>query len=159
MLKREIRLTMHNRYNFLYQVRDEDSQSVWTPGAGTSARGSAAIKLSPRNEWEANNLRSHVQEHLDWSSNFPSSLMSTYNNRDVAFDIAYGRKKKLGKQHVSVVTIDTRKVRGQMEFREMRRLARKLDVPIEDRAYHNSEHEWIILHKIPEDAIVDKEDI
>lgn len=144
-----------SRYRFFYQVRDEDSQSVRIPGKGIFAMGRAMMNLDARYGREAQVLKWNVENHLDWNSDYISSFMSTYDNEDVTFDIAYRRKKKLGKQHVSVVVIDVWEVYGQVEFRKMRPLAKRLGIRIPNKAYNNSKHEWIFLHDIPQDAIVD----
>lgn len=142
------------RYRYFYRVEDEHSQAVTTPGKGISAAGRAGINLGATYGNQAEELRWNLQNHLDWSSNYKSPFISAYDDEDVAFSIAEGRKEKLGRQHVTVTKIDVSKVHGQVEFRELRPLAERLGVWIPDKAYHNSEREWIFLHDIPDEAVV-----
>ncbi|KAK8932782.1 hypothetical protein H634G_07096 [Metarhizium anisopliae BRIP 53293] len=142
------------RYRYFYRVEDEHSQAVTTPGKGISAAGRADLNLSAMHGNQAEELRWNLQNHLDWSSNYESPFISAYDDEDVAFSIAEGRKEKLGREHVTVTKIDVSKVHGQIEFRELRPLAERLGVWIPDKAYHNSECEWIFLHDIPDEAVV-----
>ncbi|KAH0596039.1 hypothetical protein MHUMG1_05898 [Metarhizium humberi] len=142
------------RYRYFYRVEDEQSQAVTTPGKGISAAGRADLNLSAMHGNQAEELRWNLQNHLDWSSNYESPFISAYDDEDVAFSIAEGRREKLGREHVTVTKIDVSKVHGQIEFRELRPLAERLGVWIPDKAYHNSECEWIFLHDIPDEAVV-----
>ncbi|KAG8416392.1 hypothetical protein J3458_006982 [Metarhizium acridum] len=147
------------RYRYFYRVEDEYSQAVTTPGKGISAVGRASINLSAMYGPQAEVLRYNLENHLEWSSDYASPFISTYDDEEVAFSIAEGRKENLGRQHVTVTKIDVSKVHGQVEFRELRPLAWRLGLRIPEKAYHNSEHEWIFLHDIPERAVVGVADV
>ncbi|OAQ58256.1 hypothetical protein VFPPC_12222 [Pochonia chlamydosporia 170] len=146
------------RYRFFYRVEDEDSQAVTILGEGISAMGTARIDFGAIYGRETEVLRWNLEQHLHWNSDYRSPFISAYEDEDVAFDIAYGRKKK-GKNRVSVTVIDVSRVYGEVEFREMRPLAKRLGIWIPEKAYNNSKHEWVFLHDIPDDAIVDVHDI
>lgn len=140
-------------YGLFYRVEDEGSQAVTIPGEGITAVGTARINFWAKN-WEGiAELQQNVKDHLDWYSDCKSPFISVYADEQVAINIAKGRKK-LGKQNVTITVIDTSKVRGGMNFRKMRPLAKRLGIRIPYKAYNNSEHEWIFLHHIPDDAIV-----
>ena len=142
------------RYGFFYRVEDEGSQAVTVLGQGITAAGKQSINLSAKFGLDGRVLWENLEQHLDWNSDHKSPFISTYDNEDVAFDIACGRKR-LGKKRVSITVIDVSKVYGQVEFREMRRLVWSLDGWIQEEAYNNSKHEWVFLHHIPDEAIVD----
>ncbi|QPH09460.1 hypothetical protein C2857_000234, partial [Epichloe festucae Fl1] len=95
-------------YGLFYRVEDEGSQAVTTESEGISAVGTARIDFRAKNGRVAEKLRWNVEQHLRWNSDYESPFISAYADEHVASNIAKGRKK-LGKQDVSVTTIDVSK--------------------------------------------------
>jgi hypothetical protein len=54
---------------------------------------------------------------------------------------------------VIIYKIDMDDACERVEYRDVRRLAKKLNLWIEEEAWHNSEHEWIFLNRIPDSAV------
>lgn len=92
-------------------MEDEDSQAVTIQGEGISAFGRAAIGLDARNGRKAQALKRNLRNHLDWGSRCTSSLISTYDDKDIAFEMAYRRRHNCGKLHVTITVIDAWKVK------------------------------------------------
>lgn len=143
------------RYGYFYRVEDDTSCAVTSRSEGIWAAGTAALHMDAQYGRDAAKLRSAVKKHLYWYSTRASPFMSTYDKKDVAFDIARGRKR-MGNKNVTITVIDVERVRGRVEFRNVQRLAQRLDIHISNRAWHNSLHEWIFLHHIPPVAVIDK---
>lgn len=143
------------RYRYFYRVEDHDSCAVTSRSEGIWAAGTCALRMDARRGRDWAKLGHAVKHHLDWNSRCASPFLSTYSDRDVAFDIARGRKR-MGNINVTITVIDVERVRGQVEFRKVRPLAERLGISISDRAWHNSWHEWIFLHHIPPAAVIAK---
>jgi hypothetical protein len=64
-----------------------------------------------------------------------------------------------GKRDVRIYKINTSFCNERTEYRNIRRLAKQLGLWIPDDAWNNSEHEYIFLWYIPDDAVVGWEDL
>ncbi|KAN0109942.1 hypothetical protein V8E51_006329 [Hyaloscypha variabilis] len=133
-----------------YRVEDEDSRAQYVPGEGIFAEDmDTRVHLGG----SSRQLRSQVENHIDWGNRIPTIFISTYSNEEVALREARRRVRE-GKEEVVVYQIDIERSRP-VEFREMRRLAQRLGVEIPDYAWNNSKYEYIFLHHVPESAVVD----
>jgi hypothetical protein len=91
--------------------------------------------------------------HLDWSNRRPTPFISMYNDETVAVEEAERRKRR-GMKNVTITVVDVEKVRGRVQYRNVRRLlARQRGRWIPEKAWHNSEYEYIFLHHIPDRAV------
>ena len=77
-----------------------------------------------------------------------------YCNKIVAFREAE-RRVRDGKEDVRVYTIDMRERDERVEYRNIWLLTEKLGFDIPERAWNNSEYEYVVLHHIPDSAVVD----
>ena len=77
-----------------------------------------------------------------------------YCDEEVAFREAERRVGE-GRKDVRVYKIITQKTE-RMEYRNIRLLAERLGLYIPERAWNNSKYEYIVLHHIPDSAIVDR---
>lgn len=99
-------------------------------------------------------MRRDVKAHLRWRNRKPTPFISVYADWDTAWKEAKRRKKDGKKSRVTLTSIDVSQVRGELEYRNMRRLCSSLRIWIPGNAWNNSEHEWIFLNHIPEHVIV-----
>lgn len=94
-----------------------------------------------------------VERQLDWGNRDPTPFISMYSDKDVAFEEAKRRVRR-GKKDVRVYKIDMWESDERTEYRNIRLLAEKLDFDIPERAWNNSEYEYIFLHHVPDSAVV-----
>ena len=81
-------------------------------------------------------------------------FLSVYSDRETAWAEAKRRERR-GRVEVRILEIDVSQCpKGTMQYRNVRKLAKKLGVWIPDEAWHNSLYEYVFLHRIPSDAIV-----
>jgi hypothetical protein len=133
-----------------YRVEDEDSSARYIAGKGIIA-GDEKTVVRFANQGAA--LRAQVDQHLDWSNRNPTPFISTYCEESVAWE-EVERRVKRGKKDVIIYKIDMDDTFERVQYRDVRLLAKKLDLWITDDAWHNSKHEWIFLHRVPENAVV-----
>ena len=69
------------------------------------------------------------------------------------------RRVQDGKKDVRVYEINMRKSHERREYRNIRRLAERLDLDIPERAWNNSKYEYIFLHHVPESAVMGRFDL
>ncbi|KID81675.1 hypothetical protein MGU_10982 [Metarhizium guizhouense ARSEF 977] len=137
-----------------FRVEDEGSQAVTRPGQGIRAPGRAAIDFRARYGQSLRVLKRNVINHMDWQSPYVSSLISTYRDEEAAWAEAERRVAR-GRRNVTITVIDAQLVYGRVEYRNLRHLAHELNIPIPRQAWHNSEHEYVFLHYIPQRAVRD----
>lgn len=142
-----------------YRVVDEFSQTR-VAGYGLLAADSRSfITFEPRNNTKRRlSLEMELHNHLNWANREPTVFISVYSDQDTAWAEAR-RRERSGRTKVTVMTINVSKcafdcTHKRLEYRNVRKLASKLEIWIDDGAWHNSEHEWIFLHRIPSHAIV-----
>jgi hypothetical protein len=133
-----------------YRVEDKGSRAQHVSGEGIFAEErDTRVHLGG----SSRELRSEVENHVDWGSRIPTIFISTYSNKEVALREARRRVRE-GEEEVVVYQIDIRKKDRPVEFREMRRLARRLGVEIPDYVWNNSKYEYIFQRHVPESVVV-----
>lgn len=138
-----------------YRVIDETSQSRFTNRYGLLAADSRTpATFDPRNCTERAIVRTELDNHLHWARDVPTVFLSVYSDRETALAEA-NRREKRGRVEVRILEIDVSQCpKGTMQYRNVRKLAKKLGVWIPDEAWHNSLYEYVFLHRIPSGAIV-----
>lgn len=127
-----------------WRVQDEHSRARFHSGDGILAE-------NLEREVDFKNyrmVRRELEAHLDWANRRPTSFISCYADRSTALREAHRRIRE-GKRDVWVLRIDLKDCRGKVDFRQVRRLARRSRVWIEDYAWNNSESEYIFHQRIP----------
>jgi hypothetical protein len=133
-----------------FRVEDDDSRAKYKAGRGIIAEDRVTeIDFGRRNRW----LRWHLERQLNWGNRVATPFISTYCLEEVARKEAQRRVER-GKERVRVYKIDMGKTSERREWRSIRRLARGLQYDIPNRAWNNSEYEYIFLHHIPSTAVV-----
>lgn len=132
-----------------YRVEDADSGARFVKKVGILAADTDTVVDF---EGEQAALPDQVKRHLDWGNRIPTPFISTYSSEFTARNEAERRLRR-GKVDVTIYKIDTRSTHKRVEYRDVRRLADKLRVTIQDEAWHNSKYEWIFLHCVPDDAV------
>lgn len=136
-----------------YRVQDSHSQAHLIPGRGVHAgltRSGVSFRRDRRSDVIL--LQMHLHNHLDWYNTQKTPLISTYHSREVAYAEAL-RRRRSGKKDVIIICIDVTRARETVHYRNMRKLARKCEVKIPYRAWHNSQFEYVFLHQIPHSVI------
>jgi hypothetical protein len=133
-----------------YRVEDADSSARYVKGKGIIAADPYTV-VRFGNKGDA--LFDQVEQHLDWSNRRRTPFISTYCYKSAAWREAKRRAKR-GKKDVTVYKIDMGKALKRAEYRNIRNLASDLRLYIEQNAWNNSEHEWIFLHRVPNEAVV-----
>jgi hypothetical protein len=139
--------------HLFYRVEDEYSQARTAGGRGIwPGDRHARVDFKARQGWKHKALVRHVMNHLDWGNRRPTPFISMYNDDTVAFEEAERRKRR-GMRKVTITVVDVKKVYGRVKFRNVRQLAHRLRCQIPEKAWHNSEYEYIFLHHIPDRAV------
>lgn len=137
-----------------WRVVDEDSRSRWRGGRLLAGSPYTRIEFNFLGQREKRRLIAELVNHLNWGNPKDTEFISVYSDKRRAM-VEAERRVLQGKRNVRIIEINTLKARRRsMQYRNVRELAKKLDVWIEDEAYHNSEHEYIFLHHIEQDAMV-----
>jgi hypothetical protein len=134
-----------------YRVEDADSSARYVDGEGILAADTETV-VNFGNKGKT--LFEQVEQHLDWSNRDPTPFISTYCYESAAWWEAERRVRRR-KEDVTIYKIDMNRTHERAEYRDIRRLARELRLDIETNAWHNSEHEWIFLHHVPDEAVVE----
>jgi hypothetical protein len=133
-----------------YRVEDADSSARYFDGEGIFAADTdTAVHFGNK----GNALFDQIEQHLDWSNRNPTPFISTYCDEFAARWEAERRVRRR-KKEVTIYKIDMDDTPERREYRHVRRLAKDLGLRIETSAWHNSEHEWIFLHHVPDEAVV-----
>ena len=119
--------------HIFYRVEDEDSDARYYPNAGIFA-GARVIDIN-LNPYKDPSLHEEVERHLDWRNRISSPFISVYSDQEVACKEAE-RRVKDGKMNVRLRVIDTMQFdqNSCLEYRRLRRLAKKLGLYIEKNA-------------------------
>ena len=132
----------------LFRVEDDESRARYYGRAGLFAEDrNTRVDFD---SWDEE-LLSEVEAHLDWGNRVPTPFISMYCDEDVAHREAE-RRVRAGKNNVRVYEIDMRGHKHR-EWRNVRRLAKRLDLDIPKRALNNSKYEYIFLHHVPHSAV------
>ncbi|KAH7395387.1 hypothetical protein DE146DRAFT_659918 [Phaeosphaeria sp. MPI-PUGE-AT-0046c] len=134
----------------LFRVEDSDSSAIYVHRKGIFAGADRA-------RVDFNSTEDHLfrvlKKHLDWDNRSATPFISAYADKEAAKAEARRRKAE-GKQDVRIYVINTNRRGAAVEYRNVRRLAKKVGLFISKKAWHNSEHECIFLHHIPERMVV-----
>ncbi|KAL8929868.1 MAG: hypothetical protein Q9208_001012 [Pyrenodesmia sp. 3 TL-2023] len=133
-----------------FRVEDEDSRARYFVDDGLFAEDTDTWVDFRSYDWR---LLRQVERHLDWANRVPTPFVSMYCVEGVAQREAE-RRVADGKRDVRVYTIDMRRSDERREYRNIRRLAEKLDFDIPEPAWNNSKYEYIFLHHVPDSAVV-----
>lgn len=139
-----------------YRVEDHTSRARYIDGDGLLAEDTDTEVNFRRPDLR---LISLVERHLDWGNRDPTPFISMYCEEAVA-DREADRRVRRGKRDVKIYKIIMPKdKRKRVEYRNVRRLAKELEVDIPEHAWHNSECEYIALNHVPESAVVGSFDL
>jgi hypothetical protein len=111
------------------------------------------VDFGASTDYELAQLTGQLDNHLEWRNRTKTPFISTYDNYPAAYEEAL-RRKRSGWKNVTIIVIDIREAGCRVEYRNVRKLAKKLGYRIPDRAWRNSEFEYIFLHRIPASAIM-----
>jgi hypothetical protein len=138
-----------------WRVEDAGSQArtVHRRGVLTREWHDEKLDFGDRYGSKRNKLAWSLQEHFDWGSTCSSPYISVYSDKRTAEKEAERRVRE-GRRDVTITKIDVSEPKEEVQYRNARKLARRLDCWIPERAWHNSEHEWLFLHHIPRWAVV-----
>jgi hypothetical protein len=147
-----------------YRVQSDSSRAKHVDGEGISAEDMKTMLGFNRNDDDK--LRRKVHDHLNWNCRNPSIYISAYADEPTAMWEARRRIETGHHLDVLILKIDVsktwKKPCERIEYRNIRGLAENLEIDIPHRAWKNSEHEYIFLHHVPDNAIIeigDEEDI
>ncbi|KAI1283581.1 hypothetical protein F5Y07DRAFT_394485 [Xylaria sp. FL0933] len=132
-----------------WRVEDEYSRAQTTDTNGISAEAYIDVDFGDR----SGTLRECLARHLDWSDRTPSPFISAYSDEGTAYREA-DRRLSRGRSNVTITEINLEDLPyGTAHYRNIRTLANKLEVWIEEEAYNNSKYEYIFLHHVPWEAV------
>lgn len=130
-----------------YRVEDEGSRGRYFKGKGMYAEVTDT-------EFDFSNCDIRlILRHLDWKNRIPTPFLSVYCDEEMAIREAERRVRE-GKKEVRVYKIDMWESDDRVEYRDLRRLAKKQGIYIPDFAWSNSEYEYLCLHHIPDSAVM-----
>jgi hypothetical protein len=132
-----------------FRVQDKDSQAQYHEHSGIISRNQSNASFDP----QLSRTRQMIQDHLDWASREPSVYISVYSDWTTALRDAR-RRLASGYQDVVIWKIDARRGCEMTQYRNIRRLARRCEIRVPKKAWNNSEHEWLFLHRVPDSMIV-----
>jgi hypothetical protein len=132
-----------------FRVQDEYSQAQYCEHRGILSKNQSNASFDPR----LSKTRRTIQDHLDWASRKSSTFISVYSDWATANREA---RRRLADGHANVIIwkIDTQKGHKKAQYRNIRLLALRCRIWVPDKAWNNSEHEWLFLHRVPESMIV-----
>ena len=133
-----------------FRIEDEDSCAQYFDEEGLIAEDTDTWV-----DFKSLDLRllGQVGRHLDWENRVPTPFISMYCDEDVVRREAERRVRE-GKKDMRVYKINMRKSHERREYRNIRLLAERLGFAIPERAWNNSEYEYIFLHYVPDSAVV-----
>jgi hypothetical protein len=135
--------------SIFFRVQDEYSRAQYHQHEGILSENQSTASFDPHSYV----TQRRIQSHLDWSSRNPSAFISVYSEWEPALKEA---RRRLADRREDVVIwkIDTRKGDEEAQYRNIRLLASKCDIWVPQKAWNNSEHEWLFLHRVPTSMIV-----
>lgn len=133
-----------------FRVEDEDSRAQYSGEEGLFAEDTDT--WVDFKSWDGR-LLGQVKRHLNWANRAPTPFISMYCDEGVAFREARRRVRE-GKRDVRVYKINMRRSHAPREYRNIRLLAERLEFDIPERAWNNSEYEYIFLHHVPDIAVM-----
>jgi hypothetical protein len=133
-----------------FRVEDEDSRARYSGEEGLFTEDTDTWVDFKSWDWR---LLGQVERHLDWGNRVPTPFISMYCDEGVTQREAKRRVGE-GKKDVRVYKINMRRSDERREYRNIRLLAERLDFDIPERAWNNSEYEYIFPHYVPDSAVV-----
>lgn len=118
---------MPRRYKspcIFYRVEDASSRAWYSNREGGIVAEDTLTRVNVRGM--GYNLRKQLAQHLDWANRYPTPFLLVYSDEDVAWREAE-RRMRAGKKEVKIYEIDTGKREEPVEYRNVRKLAEKLD--------------------------------
>ncbi|KAH0359360.1 hypothetical protein KCU65_g10007, partial [Aureobasidium melanogenum] len=113
-----------------FRVQDDGPQAQYCKHTGMLSRNQSHASFDPC----LPETQQSIQNHLDWASREPSAFISH--------------------EDVVIMEIDIREGHEMAQYRNIRRLAHRCGIWAPQRAWNNSKHEWLFLHRVPEYMIV-----
>jgi hypothetical protein len=132
-----------------FRVQDEYSQAQYHEHGGILSRNQSNASFDP----QLSSTRQMILDHLDWASREPSVFISVYSDWTTALRNAR-RRLAGGYQDVVIWKIDTRRGCEMTQYRNIRHLARRCGIWVPQKAWNNSEYEWLFLHRVPDSMVV-----
>jgi hypothetical protein len=139
-----------------WRVEDDESMARYKEGKGIHA--GAVRSTMTFDLYRGGNRRQLGQGlplHLDWGHRGRTGFISVYSNEERA-KVEARRRVSAGKSNVVIHWIGVPELKGphRVEYRQVRRLMKDLGKKIPYKAYHNSKHEFVFLHRIPEHCVL-----
>jgi hypothetical protein len=132
-----------------FRVQDEYSQAQYCEHSGILSKNQSNASFDPC----LPETRQSLRDHLDWANKKPSPFISVYSDQATALRDAR-RRLADGYEDVVIWEIDTRRGPETSQYRKIRLLASIYRIWIPRKAWNNSEHEWLFLHRVPDCMIV-----
>ncbi|GJN73960.1 hypothetical protein Purlil1_7145 [Purpureocillium lilacinum] len=132
------------------------SQAPTVEGQDIVARSSANVNLfAQHDERKLEELKKCFEQHMDWSCREPSPFMSAYGDEEKARERA---EQRVDDEHldVTVTTIDA-SLLGKGAVRHVLSVRAQFNIQLEEKVYYAAQHEFLILHRVPKEAILDVE--
>ena len=139
-----------------YRVHDESSATHFDE-ENSFVAGDPELPLKMfhrgRSEYQKLELCNALDKHLNWSNRTPSPFISVYADFDTAVNSAIARKNQ-GKRGVLIARIDVSES-DELLYRHVPKVAKEVGLRIKPQALNNSENEFVFLHCIPGEAVVE----
>jgi hypothetical protein len=129
-----------------YRVYDNTSVSQYDSRDGFMV--DRDVRFDPEQDW----AKFVVERHMSWDNRYRSPFISVTDSWEKACEY-YDQRKSWGRS-AWIATIDVRTLqRMGARFRRMQTLARRVGAIIPQVAWN--QYEWLCLHHIPQQAVVD----
>ncbi|UNI24683.1 hypothetical protein JDV02_010413 [Purpureocillium takamizusanense] len=140
--------------DYLYRVTCSCcSQALTVEGEGIVARSLDDVDLFARyKEKKLAKLQRCFENHMDWSCREPSPFMSAYGDKETATTRAANRADD-GHTDVAVTMIDASCL-GKGTVRHVDNVRKQFGIRLRPEVYYGSQYEYLILHRVPEAAIL-----
>ncbi|GJN84474.1 hypothetical protein PLIIFM63780_008031 [Purpureocillium lilacinum] len=132
------------------------SQAPTVAGKDIVARSGANVSLfAQHDERKLEELKKCFEQHMDWSCREPSPFISAYGDEEKARERA---EQRADNEHadVTVTTIDA-SLLGKGAVRHVLSVRDQFDIWLEHEVFYAAQHEFLILHRVPKEAILDVE--
>ena len=137
-----------------YRVHDESSVTSFDDDGFVAGKPQLPLRMFPDGPSEIQELSNALDKHLDWSNNTASPFISVYADYATALNSANARANQ-GRRGVIIARINVSESGERMWYRNVRAAAGFLKLRIELQAWRNSQYEYIFLHRIPREAVVE----
>ncbi|RAH45240.1 uncharacterized protein BO95DRAFT_482654 [Aspergillus brunneoviolaceus CBS 621.78] len=155
-------MTLWKSALYLYRVESDQSRGQKVRSGGIESEGRHWVAFRPQSRRQRVELRDELWAHLDWRNREPTAFVSASQDRDWAINQAE-RRARDGETNVRVYVIEVPRLGVYKSRSECWVTVMKLDAWLEvansklpDYAdFPSSANEYLFLHDIPEDFIVD----